>query len=77
VVRRHAPYDLILSNIFAGPLSIMAKDLKRYLAPGGTVILSGLLTNQANRVIVAHRRKKLFLTRKICLGEWCILEFHC
>ena len=39
LVKRHAPYDLIMANIFAKPLAHMAKDLKRHLKPGGHAII--------------------------------------
>jgi ribosomal protein L11 methyltransferase len=73
VLRRAAPYDLIMANIFARPLSQMAKDLKKNLRPGGMAILSGLLTTQANMVIAAHRMQGLALVRHMKLGEWSVL----
>lgn len=72
-IHRAAPYDLIMANIFAGPLSQMAKDLKNNLRPGGIAILSGLLTTQANMVIAAHRMQGLALLRHTRLGEWSVL----
>ena len=73
LVRRYAPYDLIMANIFARPLSQMAKDLKNNLRPGGVAILSGLLTVQANLVIAAHRMQGLALIEHRKIGEWSIL----
>jgi ribosomal protein L11 methyltransferase len=73
LVRRHAPYDLVMANIFARPLSQMARDLKKYLRQGGVAILSGLLTTQANGVIAAHRMQGLVLVRHIKIGEWSVL----
>jgi len=73
VIRHAAPYDLIMANIFAGPLSQMAKDLKNNLRPGGIAILSGLLTTQANMVIAAHRMQGLALVRHTKIGEWSVL----
>jgi ribosomal protein L11 methyltransferase len=72
-VRRYAPYDLIMANIFAKPLSHMAKDLKHHLRPGGFAILSGLLNSQANQVLAAHRLQKIKLVRRIRIGEWSVL----
>ena len=72
-LKHSAPYDLIMANIFAGPLSEMAKDLKNNLRPGGVAILSGLLTTQANMVIAAHRMQGLALTKHMRLGEWSVL----
>ena len=73
LVRASAPYDLIMANIFARPLSQMAADLKKNLRPGGRVILSGLLTSQANLVIAAHRMQGLALVSHMRLGEWSVL----
>lgn len=72
-VKTARPYDLIMANIFAGPLAQMAKDLKRHLRPGGAVILAGLLNHQANKVLAAHRLQRLHLARRLTLGEWTIL----
>ncbi|MGB9152400.1 MAG: 50S ribosomal protein L11 methyltransferase [Alphaproteobacteria bacterium] len=73
VIRHAAPYDLIMANIFARPLSQMAKDLKKNLRPGGMAILSGLLTTQANMVIAAHRMQGLALIKHMKIGEWSVL----
>jgi ribosomal protein L11 methyltransferase len=76
LVRKMAPYDLILANIFAGPLCQMAKDLKDNLKTGGIAILSGLLTPQANRVIAAHRMQGLALIEHKSIGEWSVLALR-
>jgi ribosomal protein L11 methyltransferase len=76
MVRRAAPYDLIMANIFARPLSQMAKDLKKHLRSGGIAILSGLLTSQANMVIAAHRAQGLALIEHKKIGEWSILALR-
>jgi ribosomal protein L11 methyltransferase len=73
VVRRHAPYDLVMANIFARPLAMMAKDLRRNLRPGGIAILSGLLGDQTNRVLAAHRLQRLYPLKCFRLGEWSVL----
>ncbi len=73
LVRDNKPYDLIMANIFAGPLCKMAYSLKQHLKPNGVVILSGLLNHQANRVIAAHRMQGLHLIRHMKLGEWSVL----
>ncbi len=73
LVKNSAPYDLIMANILAQPLTKLAKDLSRHLKPGGQAILAGLLTSQAARVIAAHSCHKVFLTKRIKIGEWTIL----
>lgn len=72
-VRAAGPYDLILANILARPLCLMARDLAQHLAPGGTVILAGLLNSQARWVLAAHRRQGLRLERAIAQQRWTTL----
>ena len=52
---RRRRYDLILSNILARPLALLAADLARHLAPGGRAVLSGLLRRQEPIVLAPHR----------------------
>jgi ribosomal protein L11 methyltransferase len=42
-LKARAPYDLVIANILAGPLIELAPDLGGALAPGGRLILAGLL----------------------------------
>jgi len=72
-VRKTGPYDLILANILAEPLCRMAEDVKRHLAPGGLVILSGLLTTQERQVTARYRAAGLVLVARYRLAEWSTL----
>lgn len=72
-VRRAGPYGLILANILAEPLCRMAEDVRRNLAPGGRVVLSGLLTRQEREVIARYRAAGLVLERRYRLAEWSTL----
>ena len=67
-----APFDLIIANILAGPLIELAPDFARALAPGGTVILAGLLDTQADAVAAAYEALGLTL-RTRGSGEWPVL----
>ena len=67
------PYDLVLANILARPLCRMARDLSAHLAPGGRVILAGLLESQARMVQAAHRRHGLHLVFRVHEGTWTTL----
>ncbi len=44
---REATASLVIANILAGPLKDLSTTLMRFLAPGGTLLLSGLLDSQA------------------------------
>jgi ribosomal protein L11 methyltransferase len=72
-IRAGRPYDLIVSNILAKPLCRLALDLKRHLAPGGYVILSGLLNAQETQVLNAHRRHGLALMSRWRSEGWSAL----
>ncbi|HTT98121.1 MAG TPA: 50S ribosomal protein L11 methyltransferase [Rhizomicrobium sp.] len=58
---KQAPYDLIIANILAGPLTQLAPDIARALAPGGIAVLSGLLEWQENLVVSFYRPQGLIL----------------
>lgn len=73
LARAHQPYDLILANILAGPLTEMAPAGAAQLAPGGHVILAGLLETQAEMVLAAWQAQGLKLVSKWQRGEWTIL----
>ncbi|MDQ3482723.1 MAG: 50S ribosomal protein L11 methyltransferase [Pseudomonadota bacterium] len=64
-----APFDLIVANILAGPLIELAPDFAKALAPGGTIILAGLLDVQADAVTNAFEAQNLALARQ-GQGEW-------
>jgi ribosomal protein L11 methyltransferase len=70
-LRERAPYDLIFANILLRPLQRLAAPLTRLTAPGGHVVLSGLLVSQANAAIAAYRG--LALERRIDLDGWTTL----
>lgn len=68
-----APYDVILANILKGPLIDLAPDTARHLAPGGHVILSGLLNEQAADVTEAYEAQGLRLSGQEAIGDWTTL----
>lgn len=51
-----AKFHLVIANILAGPLCDLAREVGWVTAPGGQVILSGLLINQEAQVIAAYRQ---------------------
>jgi ribosomal protein L11 methyltransferase len=68
-----APYDLIVANILAAPLAALAPAIRRAIAPGGTVILSGLLPAQRARIVAAYRGRGLVLVRSMIVDGWLTL----
>jgi ribosomal protein L11 methyltransferase len=67
-----APFDLIIANILAGPLIDLAPEFAKSLAPGGTIVLAGLLDTQADAVIAAYEKFGLTLADRGS-GEWPVL----
>lgn len=49
------PADLVLANILAAPLIDLAAELARRVRPGGSILLSGILQEQAEAVADAYR----------------------
>ena len=72
LLQARAPFDLIIANILAGPLIELAQDFAKSLAPGGTVILAGLLDTQADAVIDAYT-KLGSAPKDRSEGEWPVL----
>lgn len=72
--KRGGPYDLILANILLAPLKLIARPLAKLLAPGGRVVLSGLLPSHANAALAAYRAQGLRLVRKRTIEGWVTLE---
>jgi ribosomal protein L11 methyltransferase len=66
-------FDLIVANILADPLVELARGLSRALAPGGTLVLSGLLTPQSPRVIAAYRAAGFILRAHRRIEGWSTL----
>lgn len=71
-----APYDLIIANVLAGPLIDLAPTISAALAEGGTLIVAGLLENQAGRVANAYRRRGLRLAGRVSTGDWPALRLR-
>jgi ribosomal protein L11 methyltransferase len=67
-----APLDLIIANILAGPLIELAPAFAGALAPGGSVVLAGLLNTQADAVAQAYETLGLALADR-GTGEWPVL----
>ena len=70
-IRAQAPFDLAFANILLEPLQRLAAPLAKIVAPGGHVVLSGLLTAQANAALAAYRAFRL--ERRIVLDGWTTL----
>ena len=68
-----APFDLVMANILAGPLTRLAPQVAEISAKGGTLVLSGLLHWQENQVLSYYRALGLTLKHTRRDGSWSAL----
>lgn len=69
-------FDLVFANILMRPLIRLAPKLVRAVEPGGTLILSGLLRQQAPLVREAYANRGLILERQIPKEAWMTLVWR-
>jgi ribosomal protein L11 methyltransferase len=72
-IQAAAPYDLVFANILARPLVGLAPSIAAVLAPGGRVILSGLLRSQQRRVRAAYLAQGLRFEHRLYRDAWVTL----
>jgi ribosomal protein L11 methyltransferase len=66
-------FDLVMANIQSDVLQQLAPQMPAHLAPGGALVLSGLLTNQADEVTAAYQAIGLRVQQRYDEGEWAAL----
>jgi len=66
------PVDLVLANILANPLVKLADALKGLLRPGGRIVMTGILAEQAEDVMAAYREWFVF-DEPMWREEWVLL----
>lgn len=78
----HERFDLVLANILAVTLEALAAELLRALAPGGTLVMSGVLAEQLPHleqvfaeVALAHARA-LRKERVVQRGDWVAVQMR-
>jgi ribosomal protein L11 methyltransferase len=65
---------VVVANIEARVLVPMAKELERHVAPGGLLLLSGILLPQRDEVRAAYPGMELLGAPAI--GEWTLLALR-
>lgn len=67
--------DLLIANILLGPLVSLRDDFHRLLNNHGTLLLSGILSEQVPALIEAYQHK--FILQQSCHADgWSMLEFR-
>ncbi len=69
-------FDLVFANILMRPLIKLSPRLVPVVAPGGTLILSGLLRTQAPLVREAYANRGMVLERQIPKEAWMTLVWR-
>ena len=69
-------FDLVFANILMRPLIRLSPKLVPAIAPGGTLVLSGLLRSQAPLVREAYASRGLVLERQIPREAWMTLVWR-
>jgi ribosomal protein L11 methyltransferase len=73
---RGKEFDLVFANILAKPLKALAPALARVLAPGGTLILSGLLPRDVRSVLSSYAAQGLTLEHRLDVDGWVALALR-
>lgn len=73
-LRAGAPYDLIFANILAKPLRLLAPAIASVAAPGGELILSGLLRRDVPGVLSSYAAQGFALRQMLLLEGWATLR---
>jgi len=69
-------FDLIVSNLFLNPLKKLTKDFWYHLTKNGILIISGILKNQRNELIMHFTKFNLKLLKINYIGNWTSIVFQ-
>jgi ribosomal protein L11 methyltransferase len=72
----HGPFELIVANILAGPLMELAPQMRRHLAPSGTLVLSGILERQHDAVVEAYAAQGFRRVETLHREEWVAIHLE-
>jgi len=70
----HQTADIVVANILAKPLIELAEQIAALVKPGGKLILSGILNEQAESVSAAYRAQGLQVAAPVSQDDWCRLD---
>ena len=68
--------DVVLANILAKPLIELAPTIAALVSPGGRLILSGILNEQAESVATAYRQQGFQVDMPLSREDWCRLDAY-
>ena len=68
------PFDVVVANLIATLLVRLAPDLRGELAPGGTLLASGIFVDRETEVRDVFEAAGLRVTTRLAEGDWVALE---
>ncbi|MBQ3379312.1 MAG: 50S ribosomal protein L11 methyltransferase [Clostridia bacterium] len=66
-------YDVVAANIVADVIIAMRKRFFEFLKPGGTLIVSGLISQRADEVEQMLKNTGFAVIKKSSLSDWCAI----
>ncbi len=66
--------NIVIANILVQPLCDLAGQISSYLSVSGQLVLSGILTEQADKVIHCYNKYNFSFKEPVIDGDWCRLE---
>jgi ribosomal protein L11 methyltransferase len=70
------PVDVLIANILLLPLMKLKTQFRQLLKDNGSLVVSGILKEQADELINIYADTFAFKTKDIS-GDWALLEFSC
>jgi len=68
------PFAVVLANLIAGLLVVLAAGLHEELRPGGVLLASGIFVDREPEVVAALEAAGLRITGRDVEGDWVALE---
>ncbi len=66
--------DMVVANILAKPLIELSEKIASLVKPGGDLVLSGILNEQAESVAAAYRALGFQVAEPVSQEDWCRLD---
>lgn len=70
-------YPMVVANVFSDVLKAAASQIARAVAPGGTLVISGILRAQEDESVRAFIRRNLVPAATVRRGKWCTVMLRC
>ncbi len=66
--------DVVIANILAQPLIDLSARISGLLKTNGSLLLSGILNEQVEKVSASYLHNGLKMSQAVCQEDWCRLE---